>query len=401
MTKQPKALYLLNFVSMWECFSYYGMRALLVLYMVHFFGYSDERAFLIYAAYTTLLELGGVVGGMVADKLLGLKRAIFIGGSIITMGHIIMALGDSESFCFLGLAVIVLGTSLFRPNCAALVGQCYEPGDPRIDSGYTIFYTGINIGGFLAALCCGAVGEVYGWNYGFGLAAFGMCAGLLMLYLGRSLIVERGVLEGSSNPIAYKKLALLIGLLALFYGCEEQLGSTLVLFSERHVVRETLFGIVPAASLVMFNPLTIVLAGPFIQKIVLPRRMKLMIGFLLLSVAFTLLYLSCSELVPLVCVIGAIVLISVGELFIGPTILVAASDLASAGKQGATMGAVSLGFSLANFLSGLLSQMMAVQIPSESVAIYMRGFLVISLGALLVSILLLRGGASDTSRVYK
>lgn len=390
--KQPKALYLLNFVSMWECFSYYGMRALLVLYMVHAFGYSDEKAFLLYAIYTTLVEFGGIFGGMIADKLLGLKRAIFIGGTIIALGHVIMALGSSELYCFLGLGVIVVGTSLFRPNCSALVGQCYSENDPRRDAGYTIYYTGINIGGFLAALSCGAVGEIYGWHLGFGLAAIGMAAGLLALFVGRSLVPTTESKKCTSGPIAYKKLGIYIALLALFYGCEEQLGSTFVLFGERHVERETLFGTIPAASLVMLNPLTILLAGPFIKRISLARRAKIASGFLLLATAFGLLALGCSERVPLLYLASSIVLISLGELFIGPTIFSAASELASNGNSGVTMGAVSLGFSAANLLSGFLSQMMTVTIAEESARIYMQGFIVIAVGTALVSAHILQGG---------
>jgi len=394
MTKQPKSLYLLNFVSMWECFSYYGMRSLLVLYMVHAFGYSDEKAFMLYALYTTLIEFGGIFGGYVADTYLGQRLAIFIGGSIIAFGHTIMAMGSSESFCFIGLGTIVLGTSLFRPNCTALVGQCYDVDDPRRDAGYTIFYTGINIGGFLAALSCGYVGEKYGWDYGFGLAAIGMVAGLVTLTLGRSLLVAKKAAASATGGIAYKPLLACIALLALFYGCEEQLGSTMVLFGERHVDR----GIIPAASLVMLNPLTILLGGPFIKRVLLAPRIKLFIGFLLLASAFCLLGVATQQVVPLVYVVAAIVLISLGELFVGPTILVAASRIAPTGKSGVVMGAVSLGFSAANIFSGLLSQMMTVQIPEESVAIYTRGFLTIGVGALLFSLLLLRGATN--ARAY-
>lgn len=398
--KQPKALYLLNFVSMWECFSYYGMRALLVLYMVHAFGYSDEKAFLLYAIYTTLVEFGGIFGGMLADKVLGLKRSLYIGGSIIALGHTIMALGTAESFCFVGLAVIILGTSLFRPNCTALVGQCYSEDDPRRDAGYTIFYTGINIGGFLAAICCGAVGELYGWHLGFGLAAIGMTAGLIALFVGRSLLVTHEAPKRTSGPIAYKKLGIYIALLALFYGCEEQLGSTFVLFGERHVDRVTLFGIIPAASLVMLNPLTILLAGSFLKRIQLARRAKIGVGFLLLTAAFGMLALVCNQSVPLVYLASAIVLISLGELFIGPTIFSAASELARNGNSGMTMGAVSLGFSAANLLSGLLSQMMTVTIAEESARIYMQGFTVIAIGAFLVSVIILQGVQNDKRSVY-
>src|SRR5262249_16053523 len=149
-------------------------------------GYSDEKAFGLYALYTTLIELGGIGGGIVADRYLGLKRSIVLGGITIALGHLSMTVPYSEFTFFLGLGLIVLRTSLFRSNVAAFLGHFYDENDPRREAGYTLYYTGINIGGFLATIGCGIVGEMYGWHAGFGLAAIGMLLGLIVLFLGRN-----------------------------------------------------------------------------------------------------------------------------------------------------------------------------------------------------------------------
>ena len=129
MTRQPRALYLLNFISMWECFSFYGMRALLVLFMVKELLFDESKAFAIYAAYITLAELGGVIGGFASDRYLGLRKAVAIGGWTIVFGHMCLAVSDSQIAFFLALALIVMGTSLFRTNIAAFLGTFYHGND--------------------------------------------------------------------------------------------------------------------------------------------------------------------------------------------------------------------------------------------------------------------------------
>lgn len=450
MKTQPKALFLLNFVSMWECFSYYGMRVLLVLYMVGELGYSDEKAFGMYALYITLVELGGVIGGIAADRYLGLKRAIVLGGITIVLGHVCMTLPDSQMLFILGLGLIVAGTGLFRSNVTALLGEFYDKNDPQRAAGYTLFYTGINIGGFLASVACGIVGEVYGWHAGFGLAALGMLSGLVVLYFGRAILGTKGELEkpaksatkigtlglGFAAPLAaamiyyyrevapivpaaiggllyyvysqikktsletkagYKRLGIYLVFLVLYYGCEEQLGSSLVLFAERHVDRGTPFGIIPAASLVTCNPLTILAIGPLfsglLRKLPLTGFTKIGISFLMLGGAFCVLYIGTlladqGQEVPLAYAMSSIVLISLGELLIGPTVFATASEVAPKALSGLIMGAVSLGYSLANMFSGLLSQMMTVTDSMQSLEVYKSGFGAIATGAFALSALL-------------
>lgn len=445
MRSQPKALYLLNFVSMWETFGYYGMRALLVLYMIHELKFSDAEAFVLYALYTTLVELGGLIGGILADRLFGLKRCIQIGGWAIALGHASLSMASSKVFFFLGLGLVIAGTSLFRSNMSAFVGRFYEKGDPRIETGYTPYYAGLNVGGFLAAIVCGAIGELYGWEVGFSLAAFGMIVGNIALMAGNRLLQPKveekkekalvgvlGVLLAAPLlafalykapfvtawlpiPIVLclfyvyrstaccsaaekqnlKTLAIFVCFLIAFFACEELLGSALVLFGERHIDRETLFGTFPSSSLITFNPLTILvfgpLMGPILQRVgLLSNFVKINGSFLLLSLSFGLLSIACliaSEKIGLGSAIASIFLLSLGELLIGPTIFATASRVAPEKIQGITMGIVTFGFSMANLLSGLLSQMMAITETADSLTIYMKGFSLIALVSLAIFML--------------
>lgn len=187
----PKALYYLFFTELWERFSYYGMRALLTLYIIKELyvelgsGEADTRGFAIYAAFGALVYATPVLGGMVADRFLGYRRAIILGSVMMAIGLFLMAVGQEFTF-FTGLGFLVTGNGLFKPNISSMVGGLYAPGDPRRDAGFTIFYMGINLGAFLSPLACGYVGEVYGRVYGFGLAGVGMVLGLIIFLIGIS-----------------------------------------------------------------------------------------------------------------------------------------------------------------------------------------------------------------------
>ncbi len=232
--RQPGGLFLLFVVEMWERFSYYGMRALLVLFMVDQvmnggMGWTDQQAGKLYGWYTSLVYLTPVFGGMLADKLLGTHRSMVIGGIIIALGHFALAgmdiagagtTGHDLAF-YGGLGLIILGTGFFKPCVSVMVGQLYRTGDPRRDSGFTIFYMGINVGAFLGALACGWLAKEWGWSWGFGAAGVGMVAGLIVYFIGRPKLL-RGIGLPPENPEpvvpVLAKVFGLIGAVALFGG---------------------------------------------------------------------------------------------------------------------------------------------------------------------------------------
>ena len=187
MLGHPKGLFYLFFAELWERFSFYGMRALLMLYMVReLFQALAERDFAaaaVYASYGSLVYASTVVGGRISDKILGMRSSIFLGGILMSIGHFVLAIENEIAF-FLALAFIVVGNGFFKPNISTFVGSLYPEGDRRKDSGFTIFYMGINIGAFASPLLCGWLGETYGWHYGFGLAGIGMLIGLVFFWSG-------------------------------------------------------------------------------------------------------------------------------------------------------------------------------------------------------------------------
>lgn len=174
----PVGLYTLFFAEMWERFSYYGMRALLVLYMIKgFLKMNDGAAYAVYGAYTALVYATPFIGGMLADRLLGSRRAVVLGGLLMAAGHLLMTFQNTTAF-YGALALLITGNGFFKPNISTMVGALYPEGSPKRDGGFTIFYMGINLGGALSPLICGYVGEVFGWHYGFGLATLGMLVGV-------------------------------------------------------------------------------------------------------------------------------------------------------------------------------------------------------------------------------
>ena len=175
----PKGLFYLFFAELWERFSFYGMRALLVLYMTDHLLYSDETSFGIFAAYGSLVYVTPLIGGMVADKIIGYKKSIFLGGILMALGHFVLAIEHTLTF-YAALSLLIIGNGFFKPNISSFVGSLYSSNDNKRDAGFMIFYMGINIGGWIAPLLCGWLGLTYGWHYGFGLAGIGMLVGLLI-----------------------------------------------------------------------------------------------------------------------------------------------------------------------------------------------------------------------------
>lgn len=191
LKEQPRQLRILFFAEMWERFSYYGMRALLVLYMTKFFNFSDEKSFGIYGAYGALVYGSPILGGYLADRYLGFRYSVIFGACLMIAGHALMSISQPEYF-FTALALISLGVGFFKPNVSSLVGELYGSGDSRRDNGFIIFYMGINLGA-LGQGIFGLLGERVGWHWGFGLAAIGMMAGLVVFYIGQSSFGDRGL----------------------------------------------------------------------------------------------------------------------------------------------------------------------------------------------------------------
>lgn len=186
----PAGLSTLFFTEMWERFSYYGMRALLVLYLVNSLELPRAEALSIYATYTALVYLTPILGGYLADKYLGAHRAVLVGSILMAMGHFAMAV---PSLLYLALGLLVAGNGFFKPNISTMVGRLYEQDDPRRDSGFTIFYMGINLGAFFSPLVCGTLGEKLGWHYGFAAAGVGMLAGLAIFVRGQHHFAGTGM----------------------------------------------------------------------------------------------------------------------------------------------------------------------------------------------------------------
>ena len=201
----PKGLFICFATEMWERFSYYGMRALLILYLTKHWEFTDAASYLIYGAYTSLVYIMPVFGGMLADQILGSKKAVTYGAILLVFGHLGMTVESSEQIFYLSLALIVSGVGFLKPNISTMVGALYEEGDPRRDSGFTIFYMGINIGAFTATLLCGYLGEEVGWAYGFGAAGIGMLLGLIIFLWGQKY------LEGLAEPPSEKYMTKVSG----------------------------------------------------------------------------------------------------------------------------------------------------------------------------------------------
>ncbi|MEN3976618.1 peptide MFS transporter [Emcibacter sp. SYSU 3D8] len=204
----PRGLAILFLTEMWERFSYYGMRALLIFYLTRHFLFADDPAYGIFAAYTSMVYISPIIGGFIADRWLGFRRAVLFGGILIMLGHFGMAFEGAEATAdaagnvtrdlgamqvmYFSLALIIVGTGLLKANISSIVGSLYDEGDRRRDGGFTIFYMGINVGAWMAPLLCGWLGETYGWSYGFGAAGVGMFLGLVVFVLGRGWLEGKG-----------------------------------------------------------------------------------------------------------------------------------------------------------------------------------------------------------------
>ena len=279
----PKGLFVLFFTEMWERFSYYGMRAILVLYLVTQttgdnpgLGWTSAEALALYGWYTMLVYVASIPGGWIADRLIGQKKSVLIGGLTLCLGHSILAVEQMWAF-YSGLGLIIAGVGLLKPNISTMVGGLYEQGDIRRDKGFTIFYIGINIGAFLSSLIVGYVGEVHGWHYGFGLAGIGMLLGQLVYMAGQKHLIHVGnLLTKTENPEQKEKynqpltkieidrvkvLLLSFLIVIVFWGAFEQAGGLMNIYTLEKTNRVIAGMTIPASVFQSLNAAFIILLG--------------------------------------------------------------------------------------------------------------------------------------------
>ncbi len=267
---QPRGLTILFLTEMWEFFSYYGMRTLLVYYMTKHLLFAQEKSSFIYGAYTATAYFTPIFGGILADRWLGKRKAVILGGSAMALGHFMMTF---EPLFYVALATIALGNGLFVPSLPSQINDLYAADDPRRGRAYNIYYAGINMGGVLAPLICGTLGEVYGWHYGFGAAGIGMFVGLMIYVLGgkylpegapKTLVAAPGASEISRAHRTRLWLLLLgVGIAAtIFRGAYEQIGNTIPLWTDVGVDRALGRLVIPMTWFQALNPLLVIALTP-------------------------------------------------------------------------------------------------------------------------------------------
>jgi POT family proton-dependent oligopeptide transporter len=264
---QPRGLTVLFLTNMWEQFSYFGMRALLVYYMTKQLLIGQAQSSFIYGTYTACAYFTPIIGGVIADRYLGKRRAVIIGASIMALGHFMMAF---ESLFYMALAAIALGNGLFLPSLPSQVGDLYQRDDPRRGWAFNVYYVGINIGGFLAPLICGTLGELYGWHYGFGAAGIGMVAGLVIYLAGQRYLPAEGTVQSATESdgrtgFDRHTILLLLGIglaVTVFRAAYEQVGNTVALWADSGVDRAVGAFQIPMTWFQSMNPLFVMLLTP-------------------------------------------------------------------------------------------------------------------------------------------
>jgi len=394
----PIGLYVLFFTELWERFSYYGMRAILVLFLVASaqgdnpgWGWDETRALSLYGTYTMFVYLMSIPGGLIADRLLGQKRTVMLGGVLLVLGHGTLALQAPWAF-YTGLTLIVLGVGALKPNISTMVGGLYPMGDDRRDKGFIIFYIGINIGALLSALVVGYVGEKIGWHYGFGLAGIGMAVGLLFYILGQRYLEGVGEHITSKNNPDYastqhpltpvekdrmKVMFLSFLLIIVFWGAFEQAGGLMNLYAEQktdRVLHLAALGLddflVPASWFQSVNSFFIITLGTLVAGFWYRRRhkgkessslFKMAIGVIIMGWGF--LFMSAASLQfdsqgssAMYWLILAYLFHTVGELCASPVALSFITKLAPVKYASFMMGAYFAASGLGNKLAGYLGQ---------------------------------------------
>ena len=409
LLKHHTVLPYLFFTEMWERFSYYGMRALLVLYLTKYFHFSDLEAGKVYGAYTGLVYLTPIIGGYISDKYLGSRNSIFIGGVCMMFGHLTLAF-DSLIALYWGLFFLIIGNGFFKPNISTLVGKLYNDREELRDSAFTIFYMGINIGGSLGPLFCGYIGEVYGWHYGFSLAAIGMALGLFVFYKSLSKLGNLGITpESTKNVIKHeqsklttieiKKIFLLVFLAIMsvfFWVPYEQMGTSVNLFTDRSVDRNIFSFEIPASVFQSVNGFLILIFAPVFAMIwqkLGAKKMepnvptKFAIGFIFLGISYFILIISPSNAkVPVFYLFLYYILLTLGELCVSPVGLSTATKLAPDKFASSLMGVWFLSNAVSHYISGWFSGAYSQWMELNQLFLFLGCISILS-GVFLISIL--------------
>ena len=416
--RHPPGLVILFFTEMWERFSYYGMRGLLKLYMANYLFVTlretfqgcrqkipacdlvsgdpngvflwtlirglvpqnpAEAASILYGTYTALVYATPILGGILADRVLGQRRTVMVGAVLMALGHFVMAI---ESSFFLALMLLILGNGAFKPNVSTQVGSLYPAGDPRRDGAFTIFYMGINLGAFISNLVCGTLAAVYGWHYGFGAAGVGMLLGLGVYVLGGKYLAPDNLKKREANhQVAVEdrpmdagerqRVFALIALCALnvvFWAVYEQQGNTMQSWADDQTIWPKVLGFqIPSTWFQSVNPLMIVVFAPILDMFWMRQSKKgkepssvtkMAIGCVLLGLSFIVMIVGAqavghgkgSPMWPMACVL----LLTIGELYLSPIGLSLVTKVSPVRMVSMMMGMWLMSSFFGNFLSGAI-----------------------------------------------
>jgi POT family proton-dependent oligopeptide transporter len=388
----PVGLFILFFTEMWERFSYYGMRAILVLYLVQAtgdtnsgLGWTNGEALALYGWYTMLVYVASIPGGWIADKFLGQKKSVLYGGILLVAGHSILAIEEMWAF-YSGLGLIVAGVGMLKPNISTMVGGLYKQGDIRRDKGFTIFYIGINVGAFLSSLIVGYVGEVHGWHYGFGLAGIGMALGLIQYLVGQKYLKNVGNFLGESKDPEEKAamdkpltkiekdriIVLFISflLVIVFWGAFEQAGGLMNIYAKEKTNRMLMGWEIPASWFQSLNAMFIIFLGTAVAGFWASRKLrgkistslyKMILGLIIMGTGFFFMTAASAQFESngssaMYWLVLAYLFHTVGELCISPVALSYITKLSPLKYGSIMMGIYFAMTGLGNKLAGLLGE---------------------------------------------
>ena len=390
----PAGLYVLFFTEMWERFSYYGMRAILVLYLVAEstpdainpgLNWETGAALSLYGTYTMLVYVASIPGGWIADNILGQKKSVLYGGVLLVLGHSILAVEQMWAF-YSGLGLIIAGVGMLKPNISSMVGGLYAQGDVRRDKGFIIFYIGINVGAFLSSLIVGYIGETYGWHYGFGLAGIGMTLGLIQYLYGQKYLSQVGnfigdnkseegkdVLKKPLTSIEKDRLVVLFLsfiLVIVFWGAFEQAGGLMNIYASEKTDRLLMGWLVPASWFQSLNAMFIIFLGTTVAMYWAKRKLKnqlssslfkMIIGLIIMGTGFFFMSAAATQYETdgssaMYWLVLAYLFHTIGELCISPVALSFITKLAPLKYASLTMGVYFAMTGFGNKLAGWLGE---------------------------------------------